>query len=47
MQITGGGDAGLLYGVQTLRQMIRQEGLVAALPPPGGPACPFCPGPLL
>ena len=28
IQITGGGDAGLLYGVQTLRQMIRQEGLV-------------------
>lgn len=28
VRITGGGEAGLLYGVQTLRQILRQEGLV-------------------
>ena len=26
MEITGSGDAGLLHGVQTLRQIVRQEG---------------------
>ena len=28
VRITGSGEAGLLYGVQTLRQILRQEGLV-------------------
>ncbi|MFR0733570.1 MAG: glycoside hydrolase family 20 zincin-like fold domain-containing protein [Oscillospiraceae bacterium] len=47
VRITGGGEAGLLYGVQTLRQILRQEGLVLPCLPPDRPASPCHPGSIL